>query len=321
MKTKLLLALLCAGMLFSTMEFKAQFRLLHYWHFNNTLPTSGAGGIHFGTGKMNSDFTKAGVTTGYLRFVKVAGCALDTGYWDNLLGDSINQRVGYGACCPVFGATVSNSAMRTRNPTDSMVFYWYIPTKNFQNIKLTWESMSSSSASGPHRMNYKYSIDSGATWITTNLPKLYDSASLAWGKITLNLSAITTINNNNKLMLSIRSGTPNTGASGNNRWDNITVEGDSIVTIPNGVHELKNNTLGYSLYPNPSSDNVTVISSSKEPINISILNVIGQVVSFIERKENEQAPVDVSILSKGLYYVNITELNSKRSQTLKFIKE
>ncbi len=321
MKTKLLSTLLCACMLFSYVGSKAQNnKLLHYWHFNNTLPTTGAGGTHFGTSKMNSDYSRPSVTTGYLRFVKVAGCLADTGYWDNILGDSINQRVGYGACCPVFGATVSNSGVRTRNPTDSMQFLWYIPTKNFKNIKLTWESMASSTATGQHRMNYKYSLDSGATWITTSWPKLFDSAGLAWGKIVLNLNTITTINNLNKLMLRINFSVPNTGTSGNNRFDNITVEGDSIVAIPNGITEYKNNSLGCELYPNPSSDNVTLVSASKEPINVSFLNVLGQVVYVCERKENDQSPINVSGLSNGLYYVNITEQNSKKTQSLKFVK-
>jgi hypothetical protein len=222
--------------LFSGNEIKSQTRLLHYWHFNNTLPTTGAGGTHFGTSAMNSDYTKPNITTGYLRFVKVPQCVKDTGYWDNLAGDSINQRVGYGSCCPVFGATVNNSAVRTRNPTDSMMFLWYIPTKNFKNIKLTWESEASSTTSGQHRMNYSYSLDSGATFITSSLPQLFDSAGTAWGKITLNLSNISTVNNTNKLMLRILFSAPNTGSSGNIRYDNITVEGDSLCPVFTSTH-------------------------------------------------------------------------------------
>jgi len=304
----------------SSYEYKAQTKLLHYWHFNNTLPTSGAGGLHFGTGKMNSDYTRINFPTGYLRFVKVASCLADTGYWDNLVGDSINQRPGYGSCCPVFGSTINNSAVRTRNPTDSMQFLWYIPTKNFNNIKLTWESQASSTSSGPHRLYYKYSLDSGSTWITTILPKLYDSAGLGWGKIILNLSAISSVNNNNRLMLSIKTGTPNTGTSGNIRYDNITVEGDSIISISTDILESQLSLNRYSLYPNPSNNNIVISSASNEPITIVITNLLNQIIYTEERKEGLYAPISIMHLKNGIYYVNITEQNSKKQYILKFVK-
>ncbi len=320
MKKNLLIAIVAImAILFSTKEISAQTKLIHYWHFNNTLPTSGAGGIHFGTGKMNSDYTKSGVTTGYLRFLKVAGCLADTGYWDNLLGDSINQRPGYGACCPVFGATVSNSAVRTRNPTDSMQFLWYIPTTNYKNIKITWESESSSTGSGQHRMNYSYSLDSGATFITTNLPKLFDSAGTAWGKIVLNLSAISTVTNTNKLMLRIKFSAPNTGGSGNNRFDNITVEGDSVSSGPTGIHEYGYTTGDYKVYPNPANDRLTISSARNEASEIVILNLIGQVVSSY-KDDGKQLPIDVSTLTNGIYFVRINDLNGENKAVLKFVK-
>ena len=321
-KTLLTSIVLAFFLLFSNTETKAQNnKLLHYWHFNNTLPLSGGGGIHLGTSKMNSDYTKPSLTVGYLRFIKVSNCLADTGYWDNLIGDSINQRVGYGACCPVFGSAGSNSAVRTRNPNDSMQFLWYIPTTKFKNIKLTWESMSSSTASGPHRMNYSYSLDSGATFITSNLPQLFDSAGTAWGKITLNLSAITTINNNNKLMLRIKLGAPNTGSSGNNRYDNITVEGDSIISIvPTGIKSSNRNSSGYDLYPNPSTDIITISTPFVGQKNIVVTNFVGQTV-FVSKQDDKYFPIDVSQFNNGIYFVRISDQQGENKSVMKFVKD
>jgi hypothetical protein len=305
--------------LFSTKEITAQTRLLHYWHFNNTLPTSGAGGTHFGTNKMNSDYTKPSVTTGYLRYVKVPTCVADTGYCDNIAGDSINQRPGYGACCPLFGATVNNSGVRMRNPSDSMQFLWYIPTNKFKNIKLTWEAMASSAASGQHRMNYSYSLDSGVTFITTNLPKLFDSAATAWGKISLNLSSILTINNNNKFMLRIKFSAPNTGTSGNNRFDNLTVEGDTNV-LATGISEIESSTNGYQLYPNPSSEQIYISCPNTNVQNIVITNIMGQVVFVSEQFDSFSAPLDISKFTNGIYFVRVCDKTGENKATLKFVK-
>lgn len=296
----------------------AQTKLIHYWHFNNTQPLSGAGGVHFGTNKMNSDYTRPGVTTGYLRYVKVPNCVKDTGYWDNGgLADTTNQRPGFGGCCPAITAATNNSYVRTRNPSDSMQFLWYIPTKNFKNIVLKWGSQASSTTSGQHRQIFDYSLDSGATFITTGLPKLFDSAGVAWGKITLNLSAISSVNNSNKLMLRIKFGAPNTGTSGNNRFDNITVEGDSIVALTTGIERYIKDK-GYYIYPNPANEIIQLISplSGNKTVNIKSIN--GQVVFRKEVSDGE--PIDIARIKAGVYLIWVTETETNETHCLRFIK-
>jgi hypothetical protein len=312
--------LIFATILFSTVrnELTAQTKLIHYWHFNNTLPTTGAGGIHLGTGPINADYSRYN-SGAYIRFTKVPLCIKDTGYIDNNTGDSTNQRVGYGACCPALTATINNSSIRTRNPNDSMEFLWYIPTKNFKNIMIKWGAESSSTGSGPHRENYDYSLDSGLTYMTTGLPRLFDSAGTAWGKISLNLSGLTSINNNSKFMFRIKLGSPNTGASGNNRYDNITVEGDSIGSVPTGISEKTSNTLGYNLYPNPSSDVINISTPFSGMKNISVRNIVGQTL-LVSAKEEKEFPIDISQLTKGVYFIYVSDQAGENKATLKFIK-
>jgi hypothetical protein len=69
-KTIILLSIIYFGLFNQRTIINAQTKLLHFWHFNNTLPLGGSGGVHFGTNKMNSDYTKPSVTTGYLRSIK-----------------------------------------------------------------------------------------------------------------------------------------------------------------------------------------------------------------------------------------------------------
>lgn len=311
MKTRLQLALICATLLFFFNESKAQTKLIHYWHFNNV-----ASGVHLGTGKLNSDYTKQGVTTGYLRNVKLAATVRDTGYWDNgTPGDTTNQRPGFGGCC---GGTTS-AYIRTRNPNDSMQFLWYIPTTHFKNIVIKYSSQSSSAASGPARQKYEYSLDSGATFITTGLPILFDSAGVAFGKVTLNLSALTTVNNTNKLMLRIRTSAPNTGTSGNTRYDNITVEGDSIsAVLPTGIAQLSSEASGFSVYPNPSNDYIFIGATGTAPLQVTIADITGRVV--YATNSYDKSPVDVSHLTSGIYFVHLNDSAASRTAVLKFVK-
>jgi len=205
------------ALLFVASIANAQPKLIHYWHFNNT-PT----GVHLGA--LSADYSTLG--NAYVAFIPLAGVVSDTGYTDNVSpGDTVNARLGAAAG---FG-------IRTRNPSDSMQFLWVIPTTHYKNIVLTWESQSSSVASGPHFENFDYSLDNGATFQTTGLTTLQDSAWLAWhGPVSVSLAAITGANDNSHLVFRIRLSAPNTGGSGNNRYDNITVEGDTIASTGGG---------------------------------------------------------------------------------------
>lgn len=297
----------------------SQTKLIHYWHFNNTLPTTGAGGIHFGTSPINADFTRYN-SKAYVRYTKVPNCIKDTGYIDNNVGDSTNQRIGYGACCPAYGSTTNNSSVRLRNPSDSMMFLMYIPTKNFKNIVVKYGSQASSTASGPHRQNYDYSLDSGATYITTGLPKLFDSTGIAWGKMTLNLSAISTLSNTSKLILRMKLAAPNTGSSGNIRVDNITVEGDSIVAGSTvGLNQVIAEKSNYHIFPNPSKDLILISCPPSNSRSITIFNLTGEQV-YLKQKE-DGLPINISNLNNGIYFIQLKENSTNELVTLKFIKE
>ncbi len=285
-------------------------KLIHYWHFNNTLPVDGSGGIYFGPNPIPADFSIIGGAA--LVYKPLSGVVSDTGQVDNLVGDTLNQRMGFGGCCGDV-----NNAIRTRNPSDSMQFLWYIPTKSYKNIVIKYETELSSLKSGQHEQIFSYSLDSAMTFINNGLPVLSNFADTVWQVVTLDLRSIPEVNDNNNLVLRILYSAPNTGSKGNNRFDNITVEGDKI-PVEYVMPEYESE--GYSLYPNPASDYITLTSDNDGNRKIEIFNSAGILINQTVMTDR-QLLINTSKLSPGLYFVKIKDSNHGIIIKLKFIKQ
>jgi hypothetical protein len=284
--------------------------MIQYWHFNNTLPEDGSGGIYLGTDPLSSDYSRLG--NGAILYKPLPESIYDFGLMDNLVGDTINQRSGFVDCC---GAV--NNAVRTRNPSDSMEFLWFMPTTRYQNIIIKYETELSSLKSGQREQIFSYSLDSAATFINTGLPVYSNFADTIWRKVTLDLRSLTSINNNRKFVFRIMFSGQNTGNKGNNRFDNITVEGDISSDI-DVVPEITQSS--YALYPNPAKGHITLITSYEGEKLISIYNSTGILVSS-NKMTGENIIINTSSMSQGLYFMKIIETNGKGTRILKFIKE
>jgi len=285
-------------------------KMIDYWHFNSTLPEDGSGNIYFGTDPLPADFSRFGNAA--IVYKPLPGSIYDFGVMDNLVGDTINQRSGYVGCC---GAI--NNAVRTRNPSDSMQFLWYMPTTRYQNIVIKYETELSSLKSGQREQIFSYSLDSAATFITTGLPVISNFADTTWGKVTLDLRSLTTVNNNRKFVFRITFSGQNTGNKGNNRFDNITAEGDISSDI-DAINDISRSD--YSLYPNPAKDHIKLITTYEGEKNVTIYNSTGILVSSYNLSGKEIL-INTSFLSQGLYFMKINETIGKNITVLKFIKE
>ncbi|MES2284794.1 MAG: T9SS type A sorting domain-containing protein [Bacteroidota bacterium] len=86
---------------------------------------------------------------------------------------------------------------------------------------------------------------------------------------------------------------------------------------PNSINEIAGNEKMFNVYPNPSDDRIYFSSSfPKEKIkSIEIKNVLGEKIAVLENKLS----ADVSMLSKGVYFVVVTTNDFQAVQ--KFIKE
>jgi hypothetical protein len=324
MKNNLLKTAFYALILCGTFQISnAQTTLIHYWHFNNTLPLSGAGGIHLGS--IPADYTVLSTANPLISYKKLATAKIDTGYIDNLVGDVINQRQGFGGCC---NTSTVNSAIRTRNPSDSMQFLWNIPTTGYKNIVIKYETQASSVTSGQHEQIYSYSTDGGNTFSTAGLPIQFDSAANSvWGLVTVDLSSISAVNNVSNLVFQITYASSNlsilantTGTSGNNRYDNITVEGIPLSTstgTTTGITDYSvGNTNAGSLFPNPTDGVLYTLGTNFSSVTVS--DISGAIVYTAQGSLNQ---FDISSLKNGIYFVVTEDSQSGVKRYAKIMKQ
>ncbi|MFI5263229.1 MAG: T9SS type A sorting domain-containing protein [Candidatus Kapaibacterium sp.] len=195
--------------------------LIHYWNFNNLTTAYHNPGIP----PLKADFSTIDTIGAKLVYTLAPGTSPNyAGFIDNNPGDLTNARNG----------APTGQSLRFRNPSDSSELRLYMPTNNYKNIVVKYALQSSSVASGQKTELFDYSIDGGATWKTSGLsitsldvtqPQFQGTN---WGFVTVDLSADTTVNNNYYVVFRIRFSGNTTGGSGNNRFENITVEGTYV---------------------------------------------------------------------------------------------
>jgi hypothetical protein len=80
--------------------------------------------------------------------------------------------------------------------------------------------------------------------------------------------------------------------------DTITITFPAV-----GINELSNNTL--SLYPNPATEVVNIVSSN-DIKTIDVLNYIGQTVYSNKNMAQKTAQLNVTGFRSGVYFVKVT---------------
>lgn len=99
--------------------------------------------------------------------------------------------------------------------------------------------------------------------------------------------------------------------------------GQFVVTDPaSGLAKIPMNQGSFSLYPNPSTNKVFInfADPSTKVYYISILNSLGKAVVMLPQPEWQEG-IDVSHLSDGIYFMQLTDEKTKTVITKKFIKE
>ncbi len=84
--------------------------------------------------------------------------------------------------------------------------------------------------------------------------------------------------------------------------------------MPSAVPVVNKTTFGISLFPNPVSDELTIMGSGKMT-SVSICNLLGSVV-FMQQCSSEKVVIDVSNLMAGVYFVRVNGVVVRR-----FVKE
>ena len=83
-----------------------------------------------------------------------------------------------------------------------------------------------------------------------------------------------------------------------------------------GLPELQQVNYNCEVFPNPSSDKITITNSGKSKIDI--INVNGQIIKSFYNNEKEMT-IDLRDLSNGIYIVKV--MTDKDIITKKFIKQ
>ena len=290
----------------------AQGKLIHYWNFNTYYLVQYTDTIH----GIKADYSTIDVNKAQILYAKEAG----TSAVYRTYIDSINvQPTDYDTINARFGA-IDGLAMRVRNPSDSMKLMFYIPTTNYRNIKLTYASQSSSVTKGQLHQVFDYSVDSGMTWRTAGLSIPSDSAWLVYNRTTVTFTTDTQVNDNAKLVFRITFNGNDTGVKGNNRFDNVTVEGDTVIhVVVNSVNNVSLNEAAYTLYPNPVENKLNISSSVNDVAEVTIYNVAGKEIKNFNIA-NKHAEIDVADLISGIYFISIKDPKSGDVKRLKFVK-
>ncbi|OYU80355.1 MAG: hypothetical protein CFE23_09830 [Flavobacterium sp. BFFFF1] len=179
--------------------------LIHYWNFN-ALPTGTLTTV-------NSDVsltTSAGTIT-------YPGTG--AGYMDQVTpGSLINVQNG----------AVEGLGLRVRNPSNTRNLDIKASTVGYTNIVIRFAT--ERTGSGATEQQYSYSID-GVNFITTSLPitTYSPAAEPNFELVAIDLTGIAGVLNNPNFIFRINfSGATASGASGNNRFDNITIHGNNL---------------------------------------------------------------------------------------------
>jgi hypothetical protein len=171
--------------------------LVHYWHFN-ALPE---GTI---TAAVPADFSK-------LTGAAITYPGTGAGYVDRTDGSDRNLLMG----------AVPGFALRPRNPSNTRELLIVAPSTGYEKLVVTFAVMRT--ANGAPSEEFYYSANGGASW--TMVGAKYD-IDLDFSLKTFDLAAIAAVNNNPNLRFKILFvGDGAAGASGNNRFDNFSIEG------------------------------------------------------------------------------------------------
>ncbi|AWI25961.1 Ig domain-containing protein [Flavobacterium pallidum] len=180
--------------------------LIHYWNFNS-LPTGTLTTVNADFSLLaaaNTTITYPGTGAGYMDQV-TPGSALNT---------QSDDAEGLG--------------LRVRNPSNTRSIDVKASTLGYTDIVIKFAT--ERTGSGASEQQYSYSID-GTNFITAGLPMATYSppAEPNFELVTLDLSGIPGVANNPNFIFRIRfGGASASGASGNNRFDNLTIHGNSL---------------------------------------------------------------------------------------------
>lgn len=174
--------------------------LIYYWNFNMLSGSATDIPPDYSLSVANANITYLGDGAGYMDG--------DTG------GYTLNSR----------NNDLGENLLKVRNPSITRSLLLTLPTDSYKQVVVRFAVARSNS--GATVQNYTYTVD-GANYTNNGLTKISHAPSVdpTIDLVTLDFSTITAVNNNPNFKVKIEfSGDAAAGLSGNNRFDNVTLE-------------------------------------------------------------------------------------------------
>ncbi len=253
--------LLSLSLILLTGQIEAQ-DIIHYWHFNNA---SGE------LGTVPADISLNGQTATLL-YQKINEGGDDIGIMDDVAGTSINARLGFE----------DGRGIRPRNPSANGELQINMSTEGFENIQLSYAT--ERSGQGMLQQQIWYTTD-GNNYQTLGNPI---NITTDYALVQFDLTGIAGANDNPLFAVKIRFLGQNTAGNGNNRIDNLVLEGSSLSTA-NLIHYWHFND----------------VSGEVETVPADIFN--GDVAPNITYQKIDEAGADIGIMDD----VNGSAINAR----------
>ncbi len=257
-------------------------KLIHYWHFNN-----------LETGTLTNVTASNSVTDpgGILTYPGTGA-----GYMDRVAeGSDINAR-----------EQQASLALRVRNPANTRALELSLPTTGFEKVVLKYATNRTNNGADFQNIYYRTTVN--GNWI---LFKENIEISTSFQLVTAEFSDVREADNNPDFQVRITfSGANASGTSGNNRFDNVTLEGFIYST---NVQVIKSEPQ-VRVVPNPAKDSFSVYAD--EVIQqVKLLNLEGRLV--LNRNLSDfSGLIDISSLFAGVYMVFVQTANGTAVQKL-----
>jgi len=243
-------------------------KLIHFWDFNNTIPLSGIGDIGGNGDSLGSLGTPphhlpsnystlaGGAKITYTRphHVPQIDSVLDNDISGSFIYDFSSSNYLYyhvsdSAAAAALCGCSGNLCVRTRNPSLNSYMYMYVPTTGYMNINLSF-ALSATSNKGAQYNIFSYSTNNGVTWnpLTaamdtftigggirhpdTLLANNVITAARVWMPVNIDFSSAGAANNNAGFIIRFFSAGSNASlTTGSDRYDNISIRGDSVCPV------------------------------------------------------------------------------------------
>lgn len=105
--------------------------------------------------------------------------------------------------------------------------------------------------------------------------------------------------------------------NGNPSYNGIKDAITLALTTSVGIHEPSENNLNLTTYPNPTTGIINLEYTSKKPVQLDVINILGENVFSQKTNNTKKTKIDVSNLKKGFYFLKMTA--DSKTTSLKFI--